>query len=89
MGQWQLTCGLFGILGANVLLFFVNAFARDHGLKKSPWTRSFARERELLRRLAKSDDGKLAKKAHLYLCMEHVAWVVGVVSIFLFFWGAV
>jgi hypothetical protein len=89
MDQWQLTCGLLGVLVANGLLFAVHAFAREHGLKVSLWSRNFARERELLRRLAKSDDRRLARRARLYLRVEHVAWVVAVASVLLFAWGAV
>ena len=72
---------------ANLLLYSVRLFAQKVGLQVGWWSRSLARERELLRKLTKSEEKRVARKAIYYLRLEVVGWTVGIVSIVLLFWG--
>ena len=44
--------GTWGVVAANALLLNVRLFARSQGLKVRWWSRSYAPERELLKKLA-------------------------------------
>jgi hypothetical protein len=87
MEPWQIAVGEVGIVVANLLLINVRLYAKDAGLKVKWWSRSLARERELLRKLARSDDRRVARRASYYLRVEIVGWAVAILSIALFFWG--
>jgi hypothetical protein len=52
------------------------------------WSRSYAPERELLRKIAASPDTALARRAGRYLRTEVAAWTVFALSAVVFFWGA-
>lgn len=85
---WAITVGTLGVIVANMLLISVRAFAWRSGLEVSWWSRSFAREREHLRKLSSSTDRGIARKARRYLRLEKLGWVVGILSIAIGLWGA-
>jgi len=84
---WGISAGTLGVIIANILLISVRAFASHSGLEVRWLSRSFAHEREQLRKLASSTDDGIARKARRYLRVEKLGWAVFVVSVFLFFWG--
>lgn len=79
--------GTWAVIAANALLLSVRLFARRQGLKVRWWSRSFAPERDLLRRIASSPDVALGRRARGYLRVEILAWGVFIVSAGFFFWG--
>jgi|tagenome__1003787_1003787.scaffolds.fasta_scaffold20713543_2 hypothetical protein len=80
---WAVEIGTWGIIAANALFLAVRFFARSQGLKVRWWSRSYAPEREYLRRLVSSPDAALAQRARRYLRLEILAWVLGISSIVL------
>ena len=79
--------GTIGIIALNVLFLNIRLFARDHGLKVRWWSRSYAREREHLRMLARSEATPVAKRARLYLRLEVLGWILFFPFAGMFFWG--
>jgi hypothetical protein len=88
MGSWTIAAGTCGVVVANVLLVSVRAFAQSQGLQSRWWSRSYAPERALLRKLASSGDRRLAHRARIYLRLEILAWLLGIPSVLRFLWGA-
>lgn len=84
---WGMTVGTLGIIAANMLLISVRAFASHTGLEVRWLSRSYAREREHLRMLTSSTDLGIARRARRYLRIEVLGWIVGILSIVVFFWG--
>jgi hypothetical protein len=79
--------GTSGIILANALLLSVRIFARSQGLEVRWWSRSYAREREHLKKIASSPDAALAGRARLYLRVLLLSWLVFIASAVVFFWG--
>jgi hypothetical protein len=85
--SFAIEVGTWGVIAANALFVSVRLFARSQGLKVRWWSRSYAPERELLRRLTSSTDAGLARRARGYLRVEISAWLVFGLSVIVFLWG--